>query len=289
MATSGGGARATIARWRALTAEAPDRAPRVLVVSSFTSQPIAPALGATLHDATGQTAMIGFADYNQLFQVCLEPELHGASDADEVVLIWRIEDVFERDLHAWGEARLPHPIDCSTPPRSLGAAVAGLAATIAGSVMVSDSPTRSDSVSIIETPSYSLASANSSRRSTEPLTRPWVTPRVDPLRLAALQHAEGTVASFDRRNWLMYRQPFTEAFALQVGAAVADVVAARDPRASQGAGTDCDDTLWAGIIADDGIGSLQCSDAFPVRSPFVSVRPPAAPPSRGAAGTRQAE
>ena len=132
MAASGGVARATIARWRALTAEAPDGAPRVLVVSSFTSQPIAPALGVALHDATEQVAAIDFADYNQLFQVCLDPELHGASDADEVVLIWRIEDVFERDLHAWGRGEAAASDRLLDAARSLGAAVAGLASTIAG-------------------------------------------------------------------------------------------------------------------------------------------------------------
>ena len=69
--------------------------------------------------------------------------------------------------------------------------------------------------------------------------------------------------SFDRRNWLMYRQPFTESFALQVGASIGDVIAARTRVPPKVLVLDCDDTLWSGVAVDDGIGGLQCSDAFP--------------------------
>ncbi len=26
---------------------------------------------------------------------------------------------------------------------------------------------------------------------------------------------------------------------------------------------DCDNTLWGGVLVDDGVGGLQCGDAFP--------------------------
>jgi hypothetical protein len=98
-----GDARAAITRWREINRDrTPDR-PTILVAASFTAQPIGPRLGVEYVSATDRVPAIRFADYNQLFQVCLDPSAHGAADADEVVLLWRIEDVFERDFHSWAE------------------------------------------------------------------------------------------------------------------------------------------------------------------------------------------
>ena len=86
---------------------------------------------------------------------------------------------------------------------------------------------------------------------------------VERLRLGALQHATGTVASFDRRNWLMYRQPFPTAFAHLVGRSIADIIVQRTRAAPKVLVLDCDNTIWGGIAVDDGIGGLQAGDAFP--------------------------
>ena len=263
MVASPGATRATIARWRALLESAPARAPRVLVASSFTSQPMAPALGVALHEATGDVAAIDFADYNQLFQICLDPHLHGAADADEIVLIWRIEDVFERDLHAWGNGDDDALVRMIEAARSLAAAVGALSGRVDGSVIVSDAPTPIGFGLDHRDPDLLTRLVELQHAVNGAFDEALGEARVERLRLAALQHAAGTAASFDRRSWLMYRQPFVEAFVLDVGVAVADVIAARTRVPPKVLVLDCDDTLWAGVIADDGIGALQCNDAFP--------------------------
>src|SRR5690606_37408294 len=93
-------ARAAGARWGWLSRQAggPDRRPgrSVLAAASFTAAPIAPGLGLGAADAEPQRnpPTLAFSDYNPLFQVCLQPHAHGAgdADADDVVLLWRIED-----------------------------------------------------------------------------------------------------------------------------------------------------------------------------------------------------
>ena len=86
---------------------------------------------------------------------------------------------------------------------------------------------------------------------------------IERLRLAALQHAHGTLATFDRRNWAMYRQPFPDWFAGALGGAVAELIGARTRVPPKVLVLDCDNTLWSGVLADDGVGGLDCSDAFP--------------------------
>ena len=58
---------------------------------------------------------------------------------------------------------------------------------------------------------------------------------VERLRLAALQHAHGTLATFDRRNWVMYRQPYTDWFAHALGGSIAELVGLAHACATQGA------------------------------------------------------
>jgi FkbH-like protein len=256
---------ATLTRWRTLSRALSDgtlpAGPDVLVVASFTAQPIAPALGVGLADAIGAVPGIRFADYNQLFQVCLDPAAHDADDADEIVVLWRIEDVFERDFHAWANRdadALPRLLDGA---RSLGAAVAGLARD--RTVLATDAPVPVGYGLDHDDPELLTRLAALQAQANAAFDAGLGDARVERVRVAACQLAAGTRATFDRRTWLMYRQPFTAEFAHRVGDEVAAVVAARTRVPPKVLVLDCDGTLWDGIAADDGIGGLDCSDAFP--------------------------
>ncbi len=140
-------ARAAVARWRSLsgahdTAKPPGRS--LLVAASFTANPIGPTLGLALAEAepARNPATLRFADYNQIFQICLQPDAHGADDegADEVVVMWRIEDVFERDFHAWANGEEGATERLLDGARALADAVARLAAARTKPVIVGDAP-----------------------------------------------------------------------------------------------------------------------------------------------------
>jgi FkbH-like protein len=259
--------RAAVARWRDISRSGGEPGRRVLVAASCTVNHIAPGLGTGLADVEsrvdGTVPVVDFADYNQLFQLCFAPEAYGVGEHDDVVVVWRIEDVFERDFHAWanGEqgayARL---VDGAT---ALGAAVADLRARTGVGVIVSDAPTpvgdgldHHDPALLSELVElqHAVNAAFGGVLNGAPIDR---------LRLAALQHVYGTAATFDRRNWLMYRQPFSDWFGYAVGRAIADVVAARTRVPPKVVVLDADNTLWGGTLVDDGVGGLACSDAFP--------------------------
>ena len=256
---------ATVRRWRELDAapapEPQDRGPAVLVVASFTAHPLAPSLGVGIADALGRTPTIRFADYNQVFQVCFDPSSHGADDADEIAVLWRIEDVFERDFHAWGCREPEATIRLLDGARALGAAVTMLAA--GRSVIVSDAPTPVGDGLDHDDPELVTRLVALQAQVNAAFDDALGGATVQRVRLAALQHASGSAATFDRRTWLMYRQPFTQAFAHRLGEEVADIVAGRTSVPPKVIVLDCDNTLWDGTIADDGVGGLNCSDAFP--------------------------
>lgn len=257
-----GDARAAITGWREINHDRMPDGPSVLIAASFTAQPIGPRLGVDYFAATGRVAAIRFADYNQLFQVCLDPEAHGAADADEIVLAWRIEDVFERDFHAWAEGADDAEARLLAGARQLADAVNSLAGSVTGSVVVSDATVPIGfgldhrDAELVTRLRALQAAVNESFDSA-------LDASVERLRLAAMQHAAGTLATFDRRSWLMYRQPFTDTFAMQIGAEIADLFARRTRVPPKVIVLDCDDTLWSGVIPDDGIGALQAGDAFP--------------------------
>jgi FkbH-like protein len=262
-------ARAALSRWRELTrAEAdPDRAPgrSVVVAASFTANPIGPSLGVRLAAAepSRNPPAISFSDYNQLFQVCLQPDAYGATDPDDVIVLWRIEDVFERDFHSWGKGDNGADDRLLAGARSLADAIIGLADARSGSVVVSDAPVPIGFGLDHHDPAELTALVELQQTVNRIVDDALAGTTVERFRLAALQHAHGTVATFDRRNWVMYRQPFADGFAHRVGVGIADVIAARTQAPPKVLVLDCDNTLWGGTFVEDGVGGLECSDAFP--------------------------
>ena len=266
--------RSLVARWRELVAAtATPNARNVLIVASHTAYPLEVPIGTGLTDHDGTRPSVSFADYNQLFQVCLDPGAHGADRADDIVLLWRIEDVFERDFHAWtnlDDLALGRLLDGAN---SLGQAVAGLAASVPGLVTVGDAPVpvgfgldHHDGTELTElaglqqlmNQSFDAGLAAGLNRG---LTHG--SAMVERVRVAALQLAFGSLHTFDRRTWLMYRQPYTDGFNHALGGDIVRSLTSRTRVPPKVLVLDCDDTLWAGLVANDGIGNLKCSDAFP--------------------------
>lgn len=262
-------ARGAVAEWRDVTRADPQpgAAPgrRVLVAASFTANHIAPGLGTALrvHEPHRDAPTIAFADYNQLFQLCLMPEAYGVHEADDVVLLWRIEDVFERDFHAWSNGEsgaLARLIDGAS---ALGASIADAATRSDATFVVSDAPVPIGYGLDHHDPAFLTELVELQHAMNTALAGVLAHTPVDRLRLAAMQLAHGSTATFDRRNWVMYRQPLADWFGYLVGRSIADVIAARTRVPPKVIVLDADNTLWGGTLVDDGIGGLKCSDAFP--------------------------
>ena len=246
--------------WNQLRTTAAD-GPAVLVAASFTAQPIEAHLGLGLNGRLGIVPTIQFADYNQLFQLGFDAaaKLDGI---DELVVLWRIEDVFERDLMAWLE-------DASTEAALLDGAAAlaeALRATADhAAVLVGDAPLPIGFGIDHRDPGLVHRLATLTAAVNAAFTAA-LDPRIDVLRVSALQAAHGSLAGFDRRSWTMYRQPYTAGFAAELGEACAAVIARRRIAPPKVVVLDCDNTLWGGVagdVGDAGVGSLLLGDAFP--------------------------
>lgn len=258
--------RADISRWRAAARAVPTGdvdGRRVLVVASFTANAIDAGLGLSLLDGEGLTPSVAHHDYNQIFQLCLAPAEHVAPDVDDVVVLWRIEDVFERDFLRWSNGDDGAGAALDEAAEALGRAVASCHSQIDANVIVSDAPVPIGFGLDHADPSELTSLASLQRELNAAFDRGLADAPVERVRLAALQLASGTANSFDRRNWLMYRQPFTTEFAHVVGRSIAEVVLRRTSAAPKVLVLDCDNTIWGGIAVDDGIGGLQAGDAFP--------------------------
>ena len=78
-----------------------------------------------------------------------------------------------------------------------------------------------------------------------------------------MQRQVGIAASHDPRHAYLYRQPFTDGFLNTLGRQVSRIVAASRRAAKKCVVLDADNTLWGGIIGEDGIDGIQIGDEFP--------------------------
>src|SRR6185436_6113234 len=81
--------------------------------------------------------------------------------------------------------------------------------------------------------------------------------------LQALLLKVGWQHAHDSRKWLLYRQPYTDTFWNEVGLSLARTIAAEKVSPKKCIVLDLDNTLWGGIIGEDGLGGIELGDEFP--------------------------
>jgi FkbH-like protein len=227
------------------------------ISASFTVDPLVPYLGGTM-SALGNAPEMHLADYNRLIQTCLDPlgAFSGVS-ADAIVLLFRLEDLATDKnpasiLEAFGmlkdalrRLRESHngAIIVSVPPRST------LPADFRGSFA---RPLESDM--LWQQVFRELAEL------AETLDQFFT---VD---LDAIVAELGIGACRDIRTEMMYRKPFTEPFYLALAQRLARILRLERAASKKCLVLDCDNTLWGGVIGDDGISGIALSDDFPGRA-----------------------
>ncbi|HUB66398.1 MAG TPA: HAD-IIIC family phosphatase [Candidatus Methylacidiphilales bacterium] len=255
------------AAWRRYSEEtAPSKAEpglRIGIAASFTANSLIPFAGAPLAGA-GFEPSIKLAPYNQVFQTCLDYKKSFDAKCDVIVLIYRLEDIALEEitafLHGDAEARRR----ASAKIDIFVSALTGLRDSFAGAIMVNLPPFPAT------LPAHGLSLENplglgALHRSlvAEFLEK---TGGIRGLRffdLDAVQRECGRAASFDSRQWYLYRQPFTDAFLLEAGALLSRMITATRRAPKKCAVLDCDNTLWGGIIGEDGLGGIELGDEFP--------------------------
>lgn len=259
--TAAGEARTLNRRWRshARLDHEGSHDVRIGFAASFVIDPLLSFTGALLLEEGRTNPLLLNANYNQLVRVCIDPKAEfGEARLDMIVLAWRIEDIVDPD----------HPELIADACASFLTAVNSLRATFPGAIVLALPPRPRPMAQPFE--AFSRPSS---------LERAWfdalasvaaMTSRlanvftVDCEKLIARL---GEAACLDDRNEMLYRQPYTEGFYVAVAREIVRLHRAGRAEPKKCIVVDCDNTLWGGIIGEDGIAGIQLSDDYPGR-PF---------------------
>lgn len=239
---------------------------RVGIAGSFTVDNLIPHIGGCLIKKGFSAPDVVAGPYNQIHQLCLDHRsvLGRDHDFDALVVLWRLEDLSPDLLEAaLGQdessfERLAQDV------RGLAQSIAGLRGRFAGTIVVSTPPYPS-------LPSFDVRDLGQYERGRalyQHLTDIWnkAIERAEGVKtfdLAGLLMSAGFETAHDARKWHLYRQPYTEAFGFQIGGMIARVIASGKISAKKCLVLDADNTMWGGIIGEDGLGGIEVGSDFP--------------------------
>ncbi len=240
-------------------AEATEASDRVIgFAGSFTTQPIGDLVASMGHTVV-------HADYNQIFTTCLDPaSAFEGESVSHLVVLWRIEDVFENDMVALLNGEAEAAVRLVDQSIELARLVCGVPNAHGIPVTLGLPPTPVGlGIDPIDTSTSTV-----------------VSPVVAEIRKAVIAEAEkesavrlidhgrlvdviGGNASHDHRNQLLYRQPYRTKLNQLLAAELDRVIESVSVAAPKVLVLDCDGTLWDGIVGEDGISGIAIGDTFP--------------------------
>ena len=236
---------------------------RVAIAGSMTVESLEPYLGAHLISKKFKPC-IAVAPFNQLRQICHDyKQVLGRNDLDAIALLWRVEDLFPDILAACLDN--PAPVeDLLRELKELAGSVGRLRKSFNGTLIVSTPP-------YPLLPGFELRDIRQALEGmavfsavlqfwTQEIAR---LERVRILDLHGLMLSLGTKHAHDSRKWLLYRQPYTETFWQEIGRLLGRILAAEKISPKKCIALDLDNTLWGGIIGEDGLQGIQLGDDFP--------------------------
>jgi predicted enzyme involved in methoxymalonyl-ACP biosynthesis len=243
--------------------EAETPALRIGLAASFTAETLVPFIGAALL-AEGANPAVTVGPYNQLFQTCLDPQssFHGPSDV--ILLLWRFEDLMLDEITAFAGGDASAVRRAGEKLDALVGAIRQLRRTFSGMVIVGVPPYPAGPAANVLALDNPGGLGGFHRTLTgqfaDEIGRSEGVYLVD---LDAVQRQVGMVASDDARYRYLYRQPFSDIFLHTLGRQLSRIVMASRRAAKKCVVLDVDNTLWGGIIGEDGIDGIQIGDEFP--------------------------
>lgn len=231
------------------------------VAASFTAEPLEAYVGVPLLDA-GVEARFSFAEYNQIREVCDDPA--GAlGPVDFLIILWRLEDMFGSALGRVLEGESAAVGDISEAAGELGRTVGAAARNASISFVVSIPPfPRPIGVDLVD----SVVGMRLGQVHAAAVDAFLAAVGDAPVRWADLnswQLGVGIAQSHDVVKAMVYRQPYTTHFWQVMGGHLADIVLRQSHPTPKCIVLDCDNTLWGGVVGEDGIGGIALGSAFP--------------------------
>ena len=259
------------ARWRKYVADLQQESNpaidlKAAVAGSMTIEPLVPYLGAHLLTRNVKP-QITVGPFNQLRQICQDhAAVLGRHDLHAIALLWRIEDLFPDMLARCLEEPGAVP-ELLLEVKNLAEGVACLRKAFKGIVVVSTPPyptTAGFEVSQMRQASSGMAIFHAiSQCWTDEIAQ---LERVRLFDLHGMMLKTGLTKAHDARKWMLYRQPYTEEFWAEIGRMVGRILSAEKTSPKKCVVLDLDNTLWGGIVGEDGIEGIQLGEEFPGRA-----------------------
>jgi len=224
------------------------------LAGSFTLDPLAPYLGEQFLDVGYDNPDIKIAGYNQIIQTCLSPETEfGDKRLDAIVLIWRLEDI--------ADSQNVSPVEDAV--NLFFEAVEQLHTNFGGTIILALPPMPSARHDLVLNFSQPRQDVNIWHQVCSLMTERFS----DRDRLYFIDFGEIIThigeAAYDSRKHFLYRQPFSEGVYAHLASSITRIVKARRREPKKCLVLDCDNTLWGGIVGEDGVGGVQIGDDYP--------------------------
>jgi|JI10StandDraft_1071094.scaffolds.fasta_scaffold03840_16 FkbH-like protein len=228
--------------------EAPPALLRILVCGTVTTEPLESPLVAALA-ARGHTATCRHAPFNQVYPTLFD----GSAQDDVVVVLWRMEELLAPALGAvlrdpagareWMEGELGRLAEAARAFVSRSAATLILAMPPRPHVRPLGLIDPAHDGGIAALHAECLVAWRRLAASV---------PGLILLDLDGLQRDQGDRFVQDTRLLYLARVPWSHAFLQTVGARIARLIAASRTPARKVIALDCDNTLWGGVVGEDG-------------------------------------
>lgn len=231
------------------------------IAASYTADPLVPHLGAFLLDA-GFAPVLRSAPYNQILRACADPDAAMGGPLDAIVVLPRIEEMAAAPMRAFLAGASGAIDDGRVTVASLGAALRELRSrfdrTIAVGNFLWPHLPEADALDLDGQASRFVRGMEDAFENELESVRGAV--RID---LAALQREFGAQRAIDLRTWYLFRQPYSEAFFAEMGRLIGRTLASTRRSARKCLVLDADNTLWGGVLGEEGIGGIRLGDEFP--------------------------
>lgn len=227
---------------------------RIGLAGSFTVDPLTRYLSKALTSKRFGKPEYSVAPYNQITQLSFNPEAVLGGAVDYLVVLWRIEDVIPDLLGVNALSELDEFI----------AALQRLRQNFQGTLIISTPPypfTPQFDVHDLEQPLTGAVLFHSMLQRITAAIREM--DGVQILNLSGLVHDLGLLGSHDARKWYLYKQPYTESLWRKLAEQTSRLIAAQKIAAKKAIVVDCDNTLWGGIVGEDGISGIHIGQDFP--------------------------
>jgi FkbH-like protein len=228
---------------------------KIGVIASFTAEPLRHHINQIFKQKNVTKCSVEFAPFNQIHQTCYGIETAFEQTPDVIVLLWRLEDLIDSSVTAENIKETLH---------NLVSAIKYLRQHFKGTIIINNiiRPwlSRHDSTSIEQKSAFLAQSENAQILANQLIGN------IDDilvLDILSLMLKIGCDKAHDLRKWYLYRQPWSEVFWSLISNQTARLITAQKRSAKKCIILDADNTLWGGVIGEDGIGGINIGNDFP--------------------------